>query len=139
MQDREVLTVDHVTSAQVRDYRINDGREDLPEFSLAKGSAPEQITRAAIDGLGGMKRFISPGDKVAVKPNVGWDRDPRHGANTNPEVVATVVSMCLEAGAERVVVTDASCNDPRRCFTRSGIGRAAQVAGGVVILPACLL
>ncbi|MFQ5845151.1 MAG: metal ABC transporter solute-binding protein, Zn/Mn family, partial [Planctomycetota bacterium] len=48
------------------------------------------------------------------------DRDPRHAANTDPEVVASVVAMCLEAGAGRVVVTDGSCNDPRRCFSRSG-------------------
>jgi len=57
-------------------------------------------------------------------------------ANTNPEVVATLVRLCFEAGAGAVVVTDNTCNDPERCFTRSGIWKAAQAAGAEVILPA---
>jgi len=32
-------------------------------------------------------------------------------------------------------VTDVSCNDPRRCFPRSGIAEAAQHEGAEVILP----
>ena len=138
LHNRDVLQTDPSLTSQVRDYRIADPTDSLPQFGLAKGGAgsdPEQLTRAAIRALGGMDRFIGPGDSVAIKPNVGWDRDPRHGANTNPEVVATLVRLCFESGATKVIVTDASCNDPRRCFTRSGIGRMAQVAGGTVLLP----
>ncbi len=82
-----------------------------------------------------MSRFIARGDVVAVKPNIGWDRLPVHAANTNPLVVAELVRMALEAGARRVVVTDVSCNDPGRCFQRSGIWQAAHAAGATVILP----
>jgi uncharacterized protein (DUF362 family) len=32
-------------------------------------------------------------------------------------------------------VTDVSCNDPRRCFQRSGIAEAARNAGAEVLLP----
>ncbi len=120
---------------QVRDYRVHDGREDLPQLSLARDGSPEDMTRAVVDALGGMARFVSRGDRVTVKPNVGWDRDPRHAANTNPEVVAAVVAMCFEAGASEVVVTDNPCNEPRRVFSRSGIGKATQLAGGTVVLP----
>lgn len=140
LHDRDVLGVDPATKSQVRDYRVVDDRPDLPEFSIASGGAnvgadPGRLVKAAVEGLGGMARFIKPGDRVTIKPNVGWDRDPRHAANTNPEIIAATVEMCLRAGASRVIVTDASCNDPRRCFTRSGIGRAAQVAGATVLLP----
>jgi uncharacterized protein (DUF362 family) len=83
-----------------------------------------------------MKRFVSNGDVVAVKPNIGWDRMPVHAANTNPLVVAEVVRLAFDAGARRVVVTDASCNEPNRCFQRSGIWRAAHDLGATVILPA---
>jgi uncharacterized protein (DUF362 family) len=55
---------------------------------------------------------------------------------TNPIVVATVVELCLKAGANRVIVTDNSCNEARRCFTRSGIWKAAAEAGGEIVLPA---
>jgi uncharacterized protein (DUF362 family) len=123
---------------QVRDFRLKaaDGLE-LPQLVIAKNE-PEAatLTRRAVDALGGMKRFVSRGDIVVVKPNIGWDRMPVHAANTNPEVVATVVQMAFEAGAKRVVVTDASCNDPNRCFQRSGIWRASYKLGADVILPA---
>ena len=44
--------------------------------------------------------------------------------------------MAYEAGAKNVVVTDASCNDPNRCFQRSGIWRAAYAKGAEIIVPA---
>lgn len=109
---------------------------DGPALSIAKSSTdPAVLVRRAVDALGGMKRFISRGDIVAVKPNIGWDRMPVHAANTNPLVVAEVVRLAFEAGARRVVVTDASCNEPNRCFQRSGIWRAAYDLGATVILP----
>ena len=70
-----------------------------------------------------------------VKPNIGWDRTPEQAANTNPDVVAEIVRQCSNAGAKRVIVTDVSCNDPRRCFQRSGIAEAARLAGAEVVLP----
>jgi uncharacterized protein (DUF362 family) len=123
---------------QVRDFRLKvGGGLELPELVIAKNSTdPSALTRRAVDALGGMKRFISRGDVVVVKPNIGWDRMPIHAANTNPDVVATVVQMAFEAGAKRVVVTDASCNDPNRCFQRSGIWRSAYKLGADVIIPA---
>jgi hypothetical protein len=115
---------------QVRDFRLKEGEkegEGLIQLAISKtGTDPATLTRAAVEALGGMKRFMSRGDVVVVKPNIGWDRTPLHAANTNPEVVAAVVrQMAYEAGAKTVVVTDASCNDPGRCFQRSGIWRAA--------------
>jgi uncharacterized protein (DUF362 family) len=94
------------------------------------------MVRHALDALGGMRRFVSRGDVVVLKPNIGWDRTPMQAANTNPEVVAQLVTLCLDAGARRVVVTDASCNDPGRCFQRSGIWARAHRAGAEVVLPA---
>jgi uncharacterized protein (DUF362 family) len=123
---------------QVRDFRLKGSPGlELPNFVIAKNETnPALLTRRAVDAMGGMKRFISRGDIVVVKPNIGWDRMPIHAANSNPEVVATVVQMAFEAGAKRVVVTDASCNDPNRCFQRSGIWRAAYNLGADVIIPA---
>ncbi len=107
----------------------------LPEMAVIQGDDPAQLARHAIEELGGMRRFISRNDIVLVKPNIGWDRTPEQAANTNPEVVAEVVRQSLNAGAKRVIVTDVSCNDPRRCFQRSGIAEVAGREGAEVILP----
>jgi len=90
-------------------------------LAVARNGSPQAMTRAAVAALGGMKAFVSQGDIVVVKPNIGWDRKPEQAANTHPEVVKAVVAMCLEAGAKKVRVMDRTCNDPRRCYKRSGI------------------
>lgn len=107
----------------------------LPEMAIIQGEDPAQLARTALAELGGMNRFVSRGDIVLVKPNIGWDRTPEQAANTNPDIVAEIVRQCLNSGAKRVIVTDVSCNEARRCFQRSGIAAAAQNAGAEVILP----
>jgi uncharacterized protein (DUF362 family) len=79
-----------------------------------------------------MKRFISKGDIVVVKPNIGWDRTPEYAATTNPEVVSAVVRLCYEVGAKQVKVFDRSVVDPRRCYKQSGIADAASAVGGII-------
>ena len=112
--------------------QLIQGQSDLVSV---KGDSPARLTEEVIKALGGINRFISTGDVVVVKPNIGWDRIPAQAANTNPDVVRTVVEMCLNAGAKKVIVTDNSCNDPRRCFARSGIANAAKAGGAEVMLP----
>lgn len=125
---------------QVRDYRLADRAPEHAELAIAKGKegeafSAETLVRRAVDAMGGMKRFVSRGDVVVVKPNIGWDRMPIHAANTNPNVVGAVVQLAFEAGAKKVIVADGSCNDPDRCFQRSGIWRKAYSLGAEVVLP----
>lgn len=136
-------------------YLLADSRPDYPEKSTAEtiklnydidnpdlaqklavieNDNPEQLVQRAITALGGIGAFIAQGDRVVIKPNVGWDRVPEQAANTNPDMVAQTVRMCIEAGASRVVVTDVTCNDQRRTFLRSGIKKAAEDAGAEVFL-----
>jgi uncharacterized protein (DUF362 family) len=123
--------------ALTRDFRLHTAPAELPELVVARNDLdPASLVRKAVAALGGMKRFVSRGDIVVVKPNIGWDRTPLHAANTNPLVVAEVVRLAYDAGAKRVVVTDASCNEPNRCFQRSGIWKAAYDVGADVVLPA---
>ena len=107
----------------------------LPEMVVVRAEDPRALVRKALDPLGGMRRFISPGETVVVKPNIGWDRTAEQAANTNPQVVAEVVKLCREAGATKVVVTDVSINEARRVYQRSGIAEAARSEGAEVILP----
>lgn len=97
-----------------------------------------RLVRAAVGGLDatlGIKRFVTAGDVVLIKPNVGFDRAPRLGATTHPEVVRTLVRLCKEAGAVRVVVTDNPIESPDACFAKSGIDRVAREEGAAVVLP----
>jgi uncharacterized protein (DUF362 family) len=105
---------------------------DRADLVVVRGPSPAGIARAAVDNLGGMRRFVSRGDVVVVKPNMCWDRTPEYAATTNPEVVSTIVRLCYEAGAKKVKVFDHTVSDPRRCYKQSGIADAAGVAGAAV-------
>ena len=107
-------------------------QETAPQLSIITGADPARVTRRAVDALGGMGSFVSRGDVVIVKPNIGWDRAPEQAADTNPVVVATLVELALGAGAKKVKVFDNTCNAARRCYTNSGIEEAARNAGADV-------
>jgi uncharacterized protein (DUF362 family) len=112
-----------------KDFRTEE-KKVYPQLAVVHGKDADKMVRAAIEKIGGMGRFISPGEKVLLKPNAAWDRQPEQAANTNPAVVAAVVRLCLGARASEVWVTDVSVNDPYRCFARSGIEDAVKRAGG---------
>ena len=103
-----------------------------PDMAIITGESPAAITKEALAALGGMKRFIAKGDKVMIKPNIGWDRTPELAATTNPEVVKTLVEIAFEAGAKEVTVMDNTINQAQRCYARSGIAEAAKSAGAKV-------
>jgi len=107
-------------------------KEDIPDLVMVKGGTPKALVQKALASMGGMERFVSRGDVVVVKPNIAWDRLPEQGANTNPEVVGTVVRMCIDAGVKKVKVFDRPCDDPRRCYAQSGIESAVRSAGGEI-------
>jgi len=117
-----------------RDHRTAADAQ-LPSMTVVQGGEPRALVQRALEDLGGMSRFVGRQDVVVLKPNIAWDRTPEQAANTNPDVVAEVVRQCWQAGAKRVIVTDVSCNEARRCFQRSGIQAAARAEGAEVILP----
>lgn len=103
-----------------------------PDMAMVTGESPAAITTEALAALGGMRRFVAKGDKVMIKPNIGWDRTPELAATTNPEVIKTLVELCLDAGAKEVTVMDNTTNQAQRCYARSGIAEAAKAGGAKV-------
>ncbi len=97
--------------------------------ALASGAGGPENVRKAIAALGGISAFVSRGDVVVLKPNIGWDRSPAQAATTDPAVVVAVAELCLSAGAKEVRVFDRTCNEPRRCYVSSGIQAAVEAFG----------
>jgi uncharacterized protein (DUF362 family) len=100
-----------------------------------KGYSIKTLTRKAFEAAGGMGRFVSKGDVVAVKPNISWARAPHLGATTHPEVLEAVVELCQEAGAGRVRIADHTIHDARRCFAITGAGAVAKKTGADLVYP----
>jgi uncharacterized protein (DUF362 family) len=105
---------------------------DQAYLAVARGGSPAEITQRAIAALGGIERFVGSGDDVIIKPNICVAYHTyEYAATTNPEVVATLVSLCLEAGAKRVRVMDYPFGGSAKdAYARSGIEEAVIAAGG---------
>ncbi|MFO8029502.1 MAG: DUF362 domain-containing protein [Cyclonatronaceae bacterium] len=109
-------------------------RDGLPyDLVAVRGGDATHMFDKGIAALGGMSQFVSQGQTVVIKPNIGWDRPPEIAANTNPQLVGRIVEHCLEAGARRVYVFDHTCDEWRACYSNSGIEKAASDAGAQVV------
>ena len=97
----------------------------IPDIAVAKGD-PAAAARAAVTMLGGMGRFVKPGQRVVIKPNMSFANTPESATNTHPFVVAEVLRMVKDAGASRVRVLDHSLQHPERALQLSGIRDACD-------------
>ncbi len=108
------------------------GAEGKPDLVAVKNGEPAALFDRGIQELGGMKASVKKGQRVLVKPNIGWDVPPERAGNTHPALVARIIEQALAAGAKEVYVFDHSCDEDRRCYKTSGIEAAARDAGAKV-------
>jgi uncharacterized protein (DUF362 family) len=118
-----------------------DGRGPLPErakVSIARteddrvdAEGVDRLVKEAVGAIGGMQRFVKPGDTVLIKPNLTIWRTYDTGATTDPRVVAALARLAREAGAGTVQVGEcSSCGQvTREIMAITGMEQAAREAG----------
>lgn len=121
-------------SVTLPDFRV-EPLADRPLVVAARGGSPLQMLQLCLERLGGIGRFIEPGDRVILKPNAGFATPPELGATTSPEVVGAVARLCRAQGAAEVWVMDNPIHDPHRCMVISGIAAAAEANGARILYP----
>jgi uncharacterized protein (DUF362 family) len=108
-----------------------------PDLVVVSGEDPKAMVKRAVAELGGIRKFVSHGDVVVIKPNMAWVRRPDQGSNTNPDVIAGLIEMAFDAGAKTVKVFDrgsSETKDYRQAYAVSGIAEAAKKLGAQVPL-----
>ena len=113
---------------------------DTAKYDLVTitGGKPDAMFDIGIKEMGGMREFVKKGQKVLIKPNIGFDRIPEMAATTNPLLVKRIVKRCFEAGAKEVYVFDNTaqeCNNWIDCYKNSGIWNAAKSQGAKIVPP----
>jgi uncharacterized protein (DUF362 family) len=104
-----------------------------PDLVAVMGGEPAAMLTRALKELGGIGHFVKKGQKVVIKPNIGWDRTPQLAANTNPDLIGALVKLCKSAGASEILVFDHTCHDWKKCYSNSGIEAAVNAAGGKMV------
>jgi uncharacterized protein (DUF362 family) len=105
-----------------------------PTIAVASKKSPAELVRASIHAVGGIGKFVRKGQRVVIKPNIGWARRPDQAATTNPQVVAEIVRLCKQAGAREIRVIDHAVDRPDSLVLRMTEMSAAEAAGGRVNL-----
>ena len=82
---------------------------------------PDAMARL-MAGLGGMQKFVKPGQSVLIKPNMLSDHTPDEAVTTHPEVVRALIRLVKEQGASPWVAdSPAIIADLGRVWERTGI------------------
>jgi uncharacterized protein (DUF362 family)/Pyruvate/2-oxoacid:ferredoxin oxidoreductase delta subunit len=87
----------------------------------------------AVDLLGGMGRFVRPGQKVLLKPNMLSAHPPESCICTHPGVVLAVGRLVLEAGGSLVISDSPALDRFARVAAKSGLGEVAAELGAELV------
>ncbi len=118
----------------VAPMRAADG---WPEVAICRGTDADSgsaLLRTALADLGGIQRFVRPGQVVCIKPNATWAYPPGTASSTDPDVLRALILLVQEAGAAKIVVVDHCTLDPgaAECLRVSGIGKVLDEFPDVV-------
>ncbi len=111
----------------------------LPKLALPQAGTSDMVVvegevvaamKRALEALGGIKRFLKPGMKVLIKPNIAFPYGPEKGANTDPRLVGAIAQACVDAGAAEVMVAEYSLAPGFLCLMQNGVKQEmAKVKG----------
>jgi uncharacterized protein (DUF362 family) len=95
----------------------------------------EALVRDALAHLGGMSKFVKPGDTVLLKPNQTVFYSAEEGCTTDPLVVGALIRLARQAGAGRVQVAESSGGffDSIDCMRITGMVDIAEREGAELI------
>jgi uncharacterized protein (DUF362 family)/Pyruvate/2-oxoacid:ferredoxin oxidoreductase delta subunit len=103
-----------------------------PEYSADL----QTVLRNGIEEIGGIKKFINPGQRVFLKVNLLMKKFPEEAVTTHPAVVEAMVRLVQEAGG--IPIIGDSPGGPytvkalRGIYARSGLKEVAERTGAIL-------
>jgi uncharacterized protein (DUF362 family)/Pyruvate/2-oxoacid:ferredoxin oxidoreductase delta subunit len=88
---------------------------------------------ALLHPLGGIERFVSPGQRVLLKPNLLAGKPPEAAVTTHPALVKVVIELVRQAGAEVLVGDSPGLGSFERVAEKTGTSLAVEAAGGQLV------
>jgi uncharacterized protein (DUF362 family) len=109
-----------------------------PRVAVVKiNESVEDAVREAVGLLGGIDKFVEPGESFLVKPNLFTVKSAEKGATTDPRVLMTIAELIKEADARPVVgecPATGSYARPDMVFDGLGIRELCDKAGVEIII-----
>jgi uncharacterized protein (DUF362 family)/NAD-dependent dihydropyrimidine dehydrogenase PreA subunit len=79
--------------------------------------------------LGGVDRFVRPGERILLKPNILAAEAPEQAVTTHPAVLAGCTRLLREAGAHVCFGDSPGLDNPAHAASRSGLREAGERSG----------
>jgi uncharacterized protein (DUF362 family)/Pyruvate/2-oxoacid:ferredoxin oxidoreductase delta subunit len=89
--------------------------------------------RQAVDLMGGIRTFVKQGDRVLLKPNLLFGKEPEKAVTTHPSVVKGVIHLVQEAGGVPLIGDSPGFGSAGRAAAKSGIRAVAEAMGCPVV------
>ncbi len=94
--------------------------------------------RKALNGLvrhfGGFEKFISPGQKVLIKPNLLAAAAPAEAVTTHPAVIRALVELVQEAGGRALIGDNPGNDDQQETLKVSGLQEIIDQTGAEALI-----
>jgi len=106
--------------------------KSIVSICRASDYAPENIKNAVFEclqALGGIEKFVLPGQKVLLKPNLLGTFAPEKAVTTNPEVVKAVAQIVIAAGAKCFIGDSPGMGTFKSVCQITGMAGVAEITG----------
>ena len=101
---------------QVSVQRVGSYQRDLVREGLLR----------LLEPLGGMERYVKPGERVLIKPNLLSAKLPEAAVTTHPELLRAVIELVQGAGGVALVGDSPGFGSARKAAERSGMLQVIQ-------------
>ncbi len=90
-----------------------------------------EAVNKAVELVGGIKKFVKPGQKVLIKPNMMGGHPPEAGITTHPMVLKAMIRLVINAGGKPAVGDSPGYDDPRKAFVACGFKQVCDDTGAL--------
>lgn len=100
--------------------------QSLPDYD------PERVQNALhllLEPLGGIGRYVKPGQNVLIKPNLLAGKAPEKAVTTHPEIVRQVILLVQSAGGKVTVGDSPGLGKPETVALKCGILDVVEATG----------
>jgi len=102
----KILSGDPLTVADVKSRPRARRKVDPVLLASVRDPKPIKALNQALDLLGGMSKFVKPGDKVVIKPNICGGNPEVPGSFTSIPLIEELIRLVNSEGAEVTAVVD---------------------------------
>lgn len=96
------------------------------------GVVTDALARA-LDLLGGLERFVKPGNRVLVKPNLLTAQPPENAATTHPRVLDALLARLVDLGARPCIGDSPAFGWVSRVAEACGVAEVARRYGAPIV------